>query len=623
MAKNDPSQTIDKYERELKATGAYHQKNFWKRAERMVKLYELNHYGAEDSTQSDAFPYDRIKVPYPYANSRQILAEIYIKTPEVIVNPTKEVMETTSPATGQPIVVDMVKGAKTLKSVIDYCIQESNLKKEAKLAVLDGIVTGMGCLMISAQKNTKVPRYKRIVYRDILFPIDVDYPNQAAWVTRRIIRSLDDVKGDERYAKAARENVRANYKLDEAYTSEMNDYFKQFSYVVLWDRWDRQNDKHCVWADGSRDFLVEEKISDVYKFKVETDEFPVDFPFSFFINEEMISKPFGLGDVAPIESQVRELDKTRTQQMNHRKRFNRKYLYKDNFLDERGLEQLKSSDDGTLVKVKSDIIPSNFSPVVDAPLSADVYKSAIDMIEDIQRISPLGPDALRSGVGQQPGTLGEAQIIEQNADTRLGEKRDVVSEFFARIFRLTAQYVQQYWIEEDVIRISGNGDKPTDWLEYNPDEVQGSYNFDVDPETLRDNSAVFRKQASEALQIAAPILAQLGYIPGIAILLKKYLDTFNWKDTDKIVPEQLTQPPPPLPEDPMAAGMPGGADAADPYAALLDLINNNDPQAVLDSLQGLPDNQRVAITEAIQGLKGGQGAPSAPNIAGAISNVRS
>lgn len=601
---------IDYYTIQLKVAANYAEKNFRKRARRMVNLYELNHYKNHETGENMTADYDRIKVAYPYSNARQILAEIYVKTPEPIVLPTKKnQVEMADPMSGQMTMgKDYSSSSAKMKAILLHIIKKSAFKQETKMAVLDGIVTGVGCVMITPQKSSKVPLYTRILFHDLLWAADVTDVYKSSWIARRLVRPLKDIREDESYAEGIREKV-APSKLDKTL---QKDLVGDIEYGVLWDVWDKKKDRHIVFADGGKEYLLEQKVSEVIKLDTISDEFAVEWPLVFYINEETLQDSFGMGDIAPIESQVYELDKIRTMKLTHIKRFLRKYMAKKGFLDDQSMQQLKYPEDGTVVEVTQDILPSNFQAVADAPLPADVFRAETDVQNDIQLISPIGPNSLTRGVGAQPDTLGQSQIIEQNTDTRLGEKRDKVSDFFGRLFRYTAQYVQQYWVESDEILITGDGSKPSDWLEYDPSQISGEFDYDINPESLRDNTAIYRKQLQEVTTLLAPFLATgVPIPPALAVILRKLVESYPSlaKDVDQIIPE---------PTDP-GAGMMGG-----PEEELMNLIDGASPDQVVDIMNRLPENERTVLEATITRMQGSvsPGTPSASALTGSTNTVR-
>jgi hypothetical protein len=143
-------------------------------------------------------------------------------------------------------------------------------------------------------------------------------------------------------------------------------------------------------------------------------------------------------------------------------------------------------------------------------------------------------------------------------------------------------------VEEDVLRITGDGRKETDWLNWSPEQARGEYDYDVEPESSRDNTAVDRAQISQALQVATPLLAQLNP-NGIQVMLRKYLETFPaLGDIDLI-----------LPEPPGEEAMQGNPESDQ---EILDLINSTDPDEFLDTINKLPQNEKQTILASVERL---------------------
>lgn len=627
--KRSEEEVVAGIQKQMQVAGKYYEEHFVGRADRMVNLYEVNHYFDETTGKKTKAAHDRIKVPYPYANTRQILAEIFTGLPEAVVKCEKK--EDVDEETGQP--VDPVKGAEMLRKGIEYVKRRSNMEREVKMNALDGVVTGLGCVGISAQARTKIPKYTRHLYRDII----ADWSNvtnvyDSDWIACKLVRPLDEIKKDERYNEN-RDKVRAA-KIEK---DKLGDTNLSPDYGVLWCYHNKRTNQYLVFPDDQSFLLEEKRLSDVYDFKVVSDDFVVDWPFAFFIDEESIQFAWGIGDVFPIESQVRELDKTRTQQINHRKRFNRKYLVRKGFLTTQGVNQFKNPEDGTMVEAEKEITPANFQVVQDAPMSADVYQVDQIIQNDIQIVSPLGPNALVRGVGERPDTLGEAQMIEQSANTRLADKQKQLAAQIARLYKLTGQFIQQYWKDEDWLLVTGDGSKEGDWIKFSPQDIKGEYDYDVVPESMKDNSAVYRKQAADAMALVIPVLDRASTDPATAVMVRKYLETFDTfkKDLDTIIPQEWMEPkavvqdsaPMEVPSISMKASdfpvpvqikmlklagidateedfmMPGPGTSGENDGmdgALQDLAEEN-PQAFLDSLNSLSEDEREAIIERMQG----------------------
>jgi hypothetical protein len=608
------SEDVKGYTERLEMAGKWAERNFIKRADRMVRYYEIQHY-EDKQNQGRQSSEDRIKVPYPYANTRQILAEIAPNDPDPIVKPKQKPKPsgaTMSQVFGFGTMLakpqDPTKLASKLKLAVQYARDHSNFGSEFESMSLYGITTGFGAMVIKAQKNSKMPRFESLTHREVHFACyEVKDPYDSSWVAFKIVRELKDVRSDPNFNgnKSYVQSSKLDPKMFQS--SDQLQYDPRVAYATLWDYYNMKEDEHCVFPDGQSFALLTEKITDTFDFETENDDFKCGSPFVFFVNEKSITSPYGLGDIFPIESQVRELDKTRTQMINHRKRYNRKYLVKKNFLDAAGMNQLRNPEDGTIVETTGNIDPSQIQPLQDAPMSADVYQVDEIIQRDIQIVQPIGPNSLVRGVGDQPDTLGQAQLVEQNSNNRLGEKQKVLAKCYARGFSLMAQYIMQYWVTKESFLVQGDGSGDNDWLDFDPGEFKGmKFEYDVAPESLKDNTQRYRQDAQQALLTAVPLLEptpgppgsppgppSAQAIPGVAILLRKYLETFETieKDVDAIVPEEWTHPP----------EQPGqGQFGSDSTGLLLQEIQNGDPQEFLDKIKGLPDNQRQLILEEIQ-----------------------
>lgn len=632
---------VDKAQKLLKTAGKVYDEKFVKRADRMANMFQVNHYFDEQKGRTLKADRDRVKVAYPYSNTTQIVAEIYTGLPDVIVKTEKRNVKDQQ----GNVVIDYTEGAKTLKQCIDYVKRKSNLEEQADRMVIDGVATGIGCIQLVAQKTTKVPKFIRKLYRDVIYDAaNVSDIYDSSWIACKLVRELDDIKKDDRYDPHNRDRVNAA-KLDETIYGN-----SEIKYGVLWEFFDKKNDLYLVFPDDQKFALYSSKLSDMYKFKVESDDFVTDWPFTFFINEQEILTANGMGDIYPIEASVRELDKTRTQQINHRKRFNRKYLVKSGVLDAKGMNSLRNPEDGTIIEHKSANPTSDIAVLQDAPLSGDVYKTSIEIDQDIQKTSPLGPNSLVHGVGKSPSTLGESQIVEQSSNTRLARKQKALGKTFNRLYRMIAEYIQQYWVDTDMFLVTGNGNKDEDWLHYDPQKVEGEFSYEIVPESMRDNTVVYRQQLSTALQVVIPLLRLAFASPSVAIMVRKYLATFETlkNDVDDIVPAKYAAVGQgslsPIPTETIRMNIavekfPIGVQAkilnqggvqvdasdfqtipgtssptnpGDPLQELEQIIGGGNHQELLDALNKMPQNEKEAIMSAISHIHQQGGQPAAP-----------
>lgn len=587
IAQNSDQALVEKYRNIIVAATNFAEKKFHQRVAPLVDLYKLKHYEGKSAQ-------DRVKVPYPFVNSRQLLADVYVKNPEPVVKPKKAPYEDPSGAidelTGQPMMIDTFKSAEKLKQAITYVAEKINVKRESKRATLDFIVTGLGGTILCAQQDSKLPKIERISYKNMFIDPSVTDAYDSDIFVRKLLLSRDTIEGDDKYVNA--DQVVYSAKMDPEYTGNLVEH-NQFKLAVIWDVWDRKEDLHLMIPQDSLSpdtYILKEEIP--YQFEDDQRSNQKDWPVSLMINNVNIDDPWPIGDIAAIEAQVRELDKIRSYELNHIKRFNRKYQITKGTLDEQGKRQLKNAEDGTVVEKKNS---NPIETIADAPISGDVYQMEERIKQDIQLFGGSGPDFLTKGVGQRPGTLGEAELIQESSNTINDMRRDALADYFRRLYRMIGQFIMQYWTEEDVILITGDGSKETDWLHYNPQEIAGAYDYDIDPTTFTDNSAVQRKQIMEAMSFASPVLSlpEEARPRGLVLLTRKLFELYGWKDVDEILP--LPPEAPPLDE---LGGMPGEED-------LESVVRGSDPEGFAAAVESLPPEQRAVIEEELGRLSSG------------------
>ena len=129
---------------------------------------------------------------------------------------------------------------------------------------------------------------------------------------------------------------------------------------------------------------------------------------------------YTMGDVEQIESLQLELNETRTQMMNHRKRFQRKWLYEKDAFDRDGVAALESDIDNTMIPVVSDgNIANVITPLPAVITPSDFYDQSSLISDDIDRVSgvsdyqrgvePGQRQAHRHRGGDDPG-LGQLPV---------------------------------------------------------------------------------------------------------------------------------------------------------------------------------------------------------------------
>ena len=283
-------------------------------------------------------------------------------------------------------------------------------------------------------------------------------------------------------------------------------------------------------------------------FSLEADEFLVDpmampyaygHPFVMLRNYDVPDYFYPMGDLESIESLQLELDMTRTQLVNARKRYARKYLLHERSFGPEGREALEADEDGRLVPVVDENKPLSevVIPMPQTPLSPEVYNMSAIIEQDINTVSGVSEYAR----GQMPEirrTATEASIIADAGNARAADKLAIVELSIGQIARRVIQLMQQFMTGEQMARVAqkGGGDL---FVPYTREDIIGEYDFSVEAGSTQPmNDTIRKQQAVSLLNAMAPLV---GTVVDPAALAKHVLTMgFDIKDPDKFIIQQQT-----------------------------------------------------------------------------------
>ena len=444
----------------------------WKR---MSDLYRGRHY--EYYSESD-----RLLVNICFSTVNVIVPSVAVNYPKITVNAT------------QP---ESAAQAVIAEAVVNYWWRHNNIKDEFKQAVKDMIICGHGWIKVGYRyveeesfnidgddvsedveggettSRTVVvedaPFAERVSPSDVFVDPDATSMKDIAWIAQRIRRPLREVRTDKRYNKAAREAVGAmaiSRYGDDPSVRKVRD--KDEGYAEIWEFYDVKNRLMCVFAEAGDGFLVK----------------PMKMPYSFgqpFVMLRDYDVPdqfYPIGELEAIEPLQKELNETRTQMMNHRKRFARKWLYKESAFDQLGRTALESDEDNVMVPVVGDDALGNVIAPMPAVINpADFYNQSNVISADIDRVSGVS-EFMRGGVSEIRRTATESALLQDAANARTADKLATVERGIAEVGRRLLILAQQFMTGEQVARITAKSGEPV-WVKYDRDYLAGDFDFEV------------------------------------------------------------------------------------------------------------------------------------------------
>ncbi len=102
----------------------------------------------------------------------------------------------------------------------------------------------------------------------------------------------------------------------------------------------------AVFSDSGDDGFLVDPVPQPYKFG---------HPFVMLRNYEVPDTFYTMGELEAIEGLQQELDKTRSQMMNDRKKYKRKYLYDARAFGPEAISALQSTRENAMVKVNDGV----------------------------------------------------------------------------------------------------------------------------------------------------------------------------------------------------------------------------------------------------------------------------
>lgn len=395
------------------------------------------------------------------------------------------------------------------------------------------------------------PYIERVDPFDMYVDPEATCMDDARWIAQRIIRPIEDVKADKRYKEGIRRKVSADATVRSEWLSqdERKRMDSDIDRVTVYEFYDLKAGTVCAFTEGASDFLIDPR------------PMPYAFghPFEFIGNYEIPGDFYPMGDLEMIEGVQQELNKTRSQMMNHRKKYGRKYLFRASALSPEGREGLESNYDNVAIEVVDDNMPLQdiILPVPITPMSSDLYQYS-DIVEaDIDRISGVNEYG-RGGSSEMKRTATEAAMIQDAANARSADKLAVIEVSIGRIASKVLALAQQYMTGTQVARIIGSESQQL-WIEFSYEDIAGEFDFSVEGGSTQPQNETFRRQ--QAISMMNSLGPMIGTVIDPAAIAKYVLQFgFGVKTPGKfLLPQQPAMPsgqPGQSPQGPPSQGAP-------------------------------------------------------------------
>ncbi len=157
-------------------------------------------------------------------------------------------------------------------------------------------------------------------------------------------------------------------------------------------------------------------------------------------NHELPGSPYSMGDVEQIFVLQDEINVTRSQMMEHRKRNVNKWAIREGIITPAGIEALRSQEVNAVITIDVDEPIENVIKNLSPPsISGDAYQNYVTAKEDVYEITGLSEYA-RGGSPNIRKTATEASIIEAATNVKTNHRLRQIE----RAARLSGQLMRDY-----------------------------------------------------------------------------------------------------------------------------------------------------------------------------------
>lgn len=539
---------------------------------RLIDLYRGKHY-------SGTSPNDRLIVNLAFATKNVLGPAVAIHNPRFLVDARKP---------------DNAANAVVTAEVLNYLWRTHRYQSEFRLGVDDFICIGHGWLKVG-YKFVKEPEVKasstedgnpedapagvddredvegnvesemhtdddrpfveRISPFDMFVDPEARHPKEMRWIAQRTWRPIVDVRVDERYSATVRARVPArSYSRFASLDRDARDQNERadsgpLAFAEIIEFYDLRRGTVSTFAMPSGDV----ESHDGFLIKPKPIPYATGHPFVMLRNYEVPDHFYPIGDLEQIESLQLELNETRTQMMNHRKRFARKWVYEKDAFDRDGVAALESDTDNVMIPVVSDGNPSGVIAPVPAVITPPEFYNQSDLISvDMDRVSGVS-DYQRGAQNSIKRTATEAAMIQDAVNARAQDRLAKIEDILAQVGERIVALMQQYLTGEHVARITSIPGAA--WFTYDKEYIQGKFDFEVQGGSTEPRNETFRRQSALQLVDASMPFLDAGVANPVA-LYREVLAGFGIKNTSDIIqmPQQAPMPEP----APMPAALPPG-----------------------------------------------------------------
>jgi hypothetical protein len=450
------------------------------------------------------WPDELYPVNRTFSMGRSMIPRVYFRSPRVSLTATRP---------------EFIAHTRVVEAVDNWLIQELNLKKTIKKAILHSFNSGTAPIKLGfdseygflaeqsvsgdsatatqlSTKEIKLIEYNQNIKpglpwalpclpEDVIIPWGYSDPDSLPWIAHKILRPLEDIKADQKYQN----------------TSELKGSKRSSVEIKQRSPFLTGNDIQFGELIEIRDYQTQQIIvicEDTLLLKNEDVLQVGGLPYEFLTFNEDPEFFWGIADAYIIEPQQKELNEVKTQQSKHRKIALLKFLYLKGALTEDNLTALLSGDVGPGVGIDGESLAAAVS-ILQPHMPQELWVEAQNILRDMQEGMGFNMNQMGS-YNPKGGNISATETTEvsQGVDARIDERRDIVGDLLLNIVRKWNAMIFTLWNKERVIKIAGAlGEEQ--WIQYTGDQIKCDYTMKMDIDSGFPITGNVKRQLADGL----------------------------------------------------------------------------------------------------------------------------
>lgn len=445
-------------------------------------------------------------------------------------------------------------------SVVDRPEDEVDAEWASKMQELDAAAMEQpelaGDMPTDEDIMAAIPTTAQVVDEDRVFvervsPFDVLVDPEATttrnmkWIAQRIVRPLDEVRKDPKYDARARKQAKSDVTAKWGVDADKRKRPTDIERVTVWEFYDLDSQTMAVFAELGEGWLV----------KPTRIPYNGGQPFVMIRNYEVPDRFYPMGDLEAIEPLQHELNRTRSQLMNARKNYVRKYIGDKALIDPAARAALESSTDGEVILIDTNNgqlrLDQVFAPAPIQQVPAELFGYGEMVQGDINQVTGVS-EYQQGGGGDIRRTATEASMIQDAVNARSADKLATIEKAISRIGRNMLELCRQYLTGDHVARIVGNHGKPI-WVPYTQEDIDVDADFEVEGGSTTPKNEGFRQ--NQAMQLSQALGPLIGPVIDPAMFAKWMLKAYGINDSDRWIVQAMPGMPPGMDPSMLPPGM--------------------------------------------------------------------